>query len=428
MIKMTKRVCVIGAGYVGLPLICLLAKNGYNVFAVDIDKTKVKLINKGVSPLKDEYVKNLLPKLKSKIKAVTEYKEAVNVSDILIMCVPTPIDNTYRPDLRAIVSASENISPYLKKGQLVIIESTVAPGTTEECIKDILEKSGLKAGKDFYLAHCPERIDPGNKKWTVENIPRVVGGINKKSTEKAYRFYKSILNAEVHKMSSAKSAEAVKIVENTFRDVNIAFVNELAKSFNKIDIDTVEVIKGASTKPFGFLPHYPGCGVGGHCIAVDPYYLIEKAEGMGFEHRFLKLAREINNSMPEYTVQMIIEGLNEIGKSIKNTDIAVLGVSYKGGVADTRESPALKIIEKLRNLGARLKIYDPYVKGMSNVKNIDAAVISDCLVIATNHPEFRNLDLCLLKSKGVKVIVDGRNIFDKEKIKKLGIIYKGIGR
>lgn len=425
---MTKHVCVIGAGYVGLPLICLLAKNGYNVSAVDTNKNKVKLINKGVGPLKDEYVKKLLPKLRKRIKAMTTYKDAVNKSDILIVCVPTPIDSTYRPDLRAIISASENISSYLKKGQLVIIESTVAPGTTEGCIKDILEKSGLNAGKDFYLAHCPERIDPGNKKWAVENISRVVGGINKRSTEKVYGFYKSILNAEVYKMSSAKSAEAVKIVENAFRDVNIAFVNELAKSFNKIGIDTVEVIKGASTKPFGFLPHYPGCGVGGHCIAVDPYYLIEKAEGVGFEHRFLKLAREINNSMPEYTVQMVIEGLNEIGKSIKGTKITVLGVSYKGGVGDTRESPALKIIEKLRNLGARLKIYDPYVKDMSNVKNIDAAITSDCIVIATGHPEFKGLDSHLLKSKGVKVIVDGRNILDKEKIKKLGIIYKGIGQ
>lgn len=425
---MTKHVSVVGAGYVGLPLICLLAKSGYNVFAVDVDKTKVKLINKGVSPFKDEYVKNLLPKFKSKIKAVTEYKDAVNRSDVIIVCVPTPIDEMYRPDLRAITSANEQISPYLKKGQLVVIESTVAPGTTEGCIKDILEKSGLKAGKDFYLAHCPERIDPGNKKWTIENIPRVVGGINKKSGEKAYEFYKSILNADIYEMSSAKAAEAVKIVENTFRDVNIAFVNELAKSFNKIGIDTVEVIKGAATKPFGFLPHYPGCGVGGHCIAVDPYYLIEKAEGVGFKHPFLKLAREINNSMPDYTVQMVVDGLNKIGKSVKGTKITVLGVSYKGGVADTRESPALKIIEMLQKLGAKLKIYDPYVERMSNVKNINEAIASDCIVIATDHQEFKNLDLRLLKSNNVKVIVDGRNILDKEKIKRLGIIYFGIGR
>lgn len=425
---MTKHVCVVGAGYVGLPLICLLAKSGYNVFAVDIDKTKVELINKGVSSFKDEYVKNLLPKFKSRIKAVTEYKDAVNRSDVIIVCVPTPIDEMCRPDLRAITSANENISPYLKKGQLVVIESTVAPGTTEGCIKDILEKSRLKAGKDFYLAHCPERIDPGNKKWTIENIPRVVGGINKISGEKAYAFYKSILNADVYEMSSAKAAEAVKIVENTFRDVNIAFVNELAKSFNKIGIDTVEVIKGAATKPFGFLPHYPGCGVGGHCIAVDPYYLIEKAEGVGFKHQFLKLAREINNSMPDYTVQMVVDGLNKIGKSVKGTKITVLGVSYKGGVADTRESPALEIIDKLQKLGAKLKIYDPYAEHMSNVKNINEAVASDCIVIATDHQEFKELDLRLLTSNNVKVIVDGRNILDKEKIKRAGIIYCGIGR
>ncbi|GAG02100.1 unnamed protein product, partial [marine sediment metagenome] len=270
------KVCVVGLGYVGLPLLKLIIEKGFFAIGLDIDKQKVDKI------------------LKEGIAVTTRPDEALNNADCIIVCVPTPIDESYRPDLKFVISAMRTVSKYLKNDSIVILESTVAPGTTEEIAARILGESGFKAGVDFYVAHCPERIDPGNKKWTVRNIPRVVGGINKQSTNIAYAFYVEILNSEVIKMSTVKAAEAVKIVENTFRDVNIAFVNELAKSFDKIGIDTVEVIKGASTKPFGFMAHYPGCGVGGHCIAIDPYYLIEKAEKSGFNHKFLKLAREIN--------------------------------------------------------------------------------------------------------------------------------------
>ncbi|RLF43349.1 MAG: UDP-N-acetyl-D-glucosamine dehydrogenase [Thermoplasmata archaeon] len=405
------RVTIVGLGYVGYPLYKLIIKKGFNVIGLDIDKKKI-----------DELKKEGL-------NVTTDPNEALKDADCIIVCVPTPIDENHKPDLTFLKSATQTISKYLKKETLVVIESTIAPGTTEEIIIPILERSGLKAGKDFYVSHCPERIDPGNKKWTISNIPRVIGGINKKSTEVTYELYKSIIDAKIVELGSIKSAEATKMVENAFRDINIAFVNELAKSFDRMGIDILEVIKAASTKPFGFMPHYPGCGVGGHCIPVDPYYLIHKGEKLGYDFGFLKLARTINDSMPEYTVQKVITGLNEIGKCVKNTNIAILGVAYKGGIDDIRESPALVIIKKLEQLGANLVIFDPYVPEKSTAENLDQALEKcECIVIATDHPEFKQIKPELLKEKGVKVVVDGRNILDKEKIKSLGIVYKGIGR
>ena len=368
------RICVIGLGYVGFPLLRLIVEKGFNAIGLDIDKEKVdKATKEGVN-------------------ATTNPDKVLNNADCTIICVPTPVDENHRSDLKFVKSATQAIATHFIKDSLVILESTVAPGTTEEIIVPILEKSGLKKGKDFYVAHCPERVDPGNKKWTVRNIPRVVSGINEESTDIAYTFYREILDVEIVKLSTVKTAEAVKIVENTFRDINIAFVNELAKSFDKIGIDITEIIKGASTKPFGFMPHHPGCGVGGHCIAVDPYYLIEKAEKGGFNHRFLKLAREINNSMPEYTVQKVIVGLNKAGLCVKDTNIAVLGLAYKGGVNDTRESPAFPIIHQLEKLDANITIFDPYILYKSTVKTLDEALEkSDCNVIVTGHPEFKRI-------------------------------------
>ena len=405
------RICIVGLGYVGLPLLKLTIEKGFDAIGFDTDGKKVEEIkSEGVN-------------------ATCDIDTSLNGADCFIICVPTPVDENHRPDLQFVESASKTISKYLKKNSIVILESTVAPGTTEEVVVPLLAESNLKAGEDFYVCQCPERIDPGNKKWTVRNIPRVVGGINKDSTEMAYEFYKRILESEVIKMSDVKAAEAVKIVENTFRDVNIAFVNELAKSFDKIGIDTVEVIKGASTKPFGFMAHTPGCGVGGHCIAIDPYYLIEKAETVGFHHKFLKLAREINNSMPKYTIQKIISGLNKSSRCIKGTNIAVLGLAYKGRVSDTRESPAFPIIKALQKLGANVTIFDPYVLNKSTVKSLDEALSKTvCIVIITDHPEFKKISADLLKQKEIEVVIDGRNILEKEKIEKLGIIYEGIGR
>jgi len=404
------KVCVIGLGYVGFPLLKLLLKKKFPAIGLDVEK---------------EVVKKALDK---KIPATLDAKEALDDSDCAIICVPTPIEDDRRPNLKYVKSSTKTISKYLKKNCLIILESTVAPGTTEEILLPILEKSGLKKG-EFYLAHCPERIDPGNKKWDVQNIPRVIGGIDEKSCDIVYNFYDNILDADILKLSNPKAAEAVKIVENAFRDINIAYVNELAKSFDEFGIDISEVIKGASTKPFAFMPHYPGCGVGGHCIAVDPYYLISKAEKTGFNYQFLKLAREINNSMPEYCVKKITKGLNKAGKTIKGSKITILGLSYKPNVNDTRESPAFKIIEELKKWDADLTIFDPYCPKLSNVNTLkDALKKKDCIVLVTEHKEFRKITPKLIKENRIKVVIDGRNIFDKKKIEKLGIIYEGIGR
>jgi len=408
--KTNFKITIIGLGYVGLPLLKLVHSKGYNVTGLDVDQQKIK-------------------NLKQEFNVTINASNALSSANCYIICVPTPVDENHKPDLSFVISVSKNIARHLSKDRLVIIESTIAPGTTENVVIPILEKSKLKAGTDFFVAHCPERIDPGNKKWNVKNIPRVLGGFDEKSTQLAFEFYDSILNADITMLSSLKSAEAVKIIENTFRDINIAFVNELARSFEKIGIDVLEVIKGASTKPFGFLPHYPGCGVGGHCIAIDPYYLIYEAEKKGFSHKFLKLAREINNDMPKYTVQRVIQGLNEIEMPVKKSKITILGLSYKGGVSDIRESPSFPIINQLTTMGANLTIFDPYNLDKSDVQKLDDAISkSDCIVLITDHPEFKKINAEILKKNKVKVVIDGRNFLDKEQIIEKNIIYKGIGR
>ena len=424
---LNKTVCVVGLGYVGLPLLCLCIEKGFKAYGFDINEKSVGLINKGKSPIKDKFLEEKIDNLKDKIDVSTN-PEVIGKADVIIICVPTPIDAQYNPNLKPLQSAAETVSKEIKKGDLVVIESTVFPGTTEEIVKPILEECGLKAGEDFYLAYCPERVDPGNKKWNVNNLPRVIGALSERGLREAAEFYRSITTSDVLELNSVKAAEATKIMENTFRDVNIAFVNEMAKSFDKMGIDITEVIKGASTKPFAFMPHWPGCGVGGHCIKVDPYYLISKAKENGFTHRFLNLAREINNSMPHYTVEKVVDGLNEAGKSVRNTKITVLGVAYKGGVDDVRQSPALEIIDELKKLGADLKVFDPYLLEKSDVKNLDEALNAECLVLVTDHPEFKAIKPEKIKEKGIKVVIDGKNCLDKKGLISLGIIYKGIGR
>jgi len=417
-----KTVAIVGLGYVGLPLACLCSKKGYSVVGVDIDETKVEQINSGISPIDDEYIKTNLKK--GDILATTKFQE-IKKAEVVIICVPTPVNEKHLPDLSYVKNSSTSVAENLEENQVIILESTVYPGTTEEIVLPILEKTNKK----FYLAHCPERIDPGNKKYTIEKISRVVGGVNKESTEKAAEFYEDIIEGEVIKVKSSKEAEATKIMENTFRDVNIAFINEMAKSFDKAGIDIIEVIKGASTKPFAFMPHYPGAGVGGQCISVDPYYLIDKAINYNFDHEFLKLARKINDSMPKYTVDLLIEELNKIGKSVKGAKVGVLGLAYKGGVDDTRESPAFEIIKLLKEKGAELVIYDPYIKKNSDVDSLQKVLEKvDYLVLITDHKEFKEMNLNLLKENNINLIVDGRNCLDKEKITSLNISYKGIGR
>ena len=423
------KVAIIGLGYVGMPLMCAIARNEkYNVVGFDLDKKLIERLRKRKSHIEEDIYIKLIKKIRFK---VSQSERVLKESDVFIICVPTPIHNDYTLNYDPIKNAANSIAKFLKKGNTVILESTVNPGTCEEIILPILEStSKLKGGRDFILAHCPERINPGDKKWSVFNIPRNVGALTRKGTRKVAEFYRSFLDAEVNEVSCLKVAEATKIVENTFRDVNIAFVNELAQSFDKIGIDLIETIKCASSKPFAFMPHWPGCGVGGHCIAIDPYYLIKRATKNGFNHRFLKAAREVNNSMPDYTVSLLTSCLNNVELPVSGTKIALLGLSYKGNVGDLRESPAIKILEKLKGLGAKLKIFDPYVHKISNVRSLPEAVRNArAIVVCTDHEEFKKTDVKeLLKNSKVKVVIDGRNIWDNEIIRKLGIIYKGIGR
>ena len=425
-----KTITIVGLGYVGLPLACLCAEKGYKVYGLDIDMNKVDLINRGISPIKNEYLINKLKNLNNKIHATTNANECVPNSDVVIVCVPTPIDRNNSPDLTALMESVSTISKRIKQNSLLVIESTIYPGTVEEIVIPILRKQKFDAYKnDIFVAHCPERIDPGNKKWTIENLPRVAGGVTRDATKKTAELYRSIIEADVAELSSVKAAEATKMMENTFRDVNIAFVNEMARSFDKAGIDIIEVIKGASTKPFAFMPHYPGAGVGGHCISIDPYYLIEKAKQLGFHHKFLLLAREINNDMPAYTVELLENELKELKKSVKSAKVGVLGLAYKANVDDIRESPAFEVINILKAKNADVFVFDPHVSKGSNVKDIDALLNkSDYLILATDHAEFRNIDLNLLKKNRILVVIDGRNCLDKEKIKSMGILYHGIGR
>jgi UDP-N-acetyl-D-glucosamine dehydrogenase len=424
--KVKKTVCVVGLGYVGLPLAVRCSEKGYRVYGFDLDRAKIKMINAGESPIEEKYLEENLPKFRP---IASRDGKVIKKSEIVLICVPTPVDEKFYPDLRPVIEATKVVAKNLKKGSLIVLESTVNPGVSEEIVRPLIEKAGYKVGKDVFIAHCPERINPGDKKWNVTNIPRVVGSFDKIGLKKAVDFYKSIVDGEIRPMRSIREAEAVKIVENSFRDINIAFVNELAKSFDKLDIDVKDVILGAATKPFAFMPHFPSCGVGGHCIPVDPYYLIERAKQSGFDHEFLKIARKINNSMPLYTVELLQYALNEMKMPMKGTSVGVLGIAYKANVDDIRESPALKIMKHLEKHGVEVLAYDPHIPERSTVNNLDELLRkSKAVILVTDHDEFRSIDPKIFKKYGIKVVIDGKNCFDKNAIRKLGIIYKGIGR
>lgn len=421
----SQTVCVIGLGYVGLPLAVQCALKGYEVYGLENDIKKNEMINAGQATINEDFLVENLPKVK--IKA-TDDPSVIKKCDIVIMCVPTPVDENYYPDLTPVKVANEAIVKNLKSGQLVIIESTINPGVCEEVIKPMFDAAGYVIGKDYELAHCPERINPGDPKWNVTNIPRVVGSFTKKGLDWAVEFYRNVIDGQIMPMKSIREAEAVKIMENSFRDVNLAFVNELAKSFDVLDIDIVDVIKGASTKPFAFMPHWPSRGVGGHCIPVDPYYLIERAKASGFDHEFLKIARKVNNSMPEYTVEILQDALNKVKLPLNGTNVGILGISYKANIADLRESPVIKIIKHLKHHEANILVFDPHTKENSTAASLEELLEkSDALILATNHKEFLEIDPALFKKYGIKVIVDGMNALNKEEIEKHGILYKGIG-
>jgi len=426
MTKNKQKICIIGLGYVGLPLACAIAKQAqYEVLGFDIAKEKIESIENNILPIDDAQTEKDIQEIKLNVSCT---KEDLRNSDFYILCVPTPVDENYNPDLTPVKKTTEMVTEFLEKGQTVIVESTINPGVCEEIILPILEKTGLKGGQDFELAHCPERINPGDSKWNVYNIPRNVGALTKEGCKKVADLYRNCLTGKINEMATLQETEATKIIENTFRDINIAYVNELSKSFDKMGIDLINVIQGASNKPFAFMAHYPGCGVGGHCIAVDPYYLIEKAKKVGFDHKFLRNARMVNNSMPLYTVEKLVKALNTMGKSIKGTKIGLMGLSYKPDIEDMRESSALKIKEILeKEYEADLNIYDPFVLKQSTHQNRKSFLRNcEAVLITTAHSEFKTIPL--EEWQKVKVVVDGRNCLDKEKLLQKGVFYTGIGR
>lgn len=426
------KVSVVGLGYVGLPLACAIAKNTKKenvsqIVGFDLNKTKIEKIKNKICPIDDQECEKDLQIVNFDI---SDNSDILADSKVFIICVPTPVLDDYIPDLNPLKSAVELVAKYVQKGSYIVVESTINPGVCDEIVIPMLEEiTNMKSGLDFDVAHCPERINPGDPKWNVYNIPRNIGSTNSAATKFLADFYRSFINANINEMPDLKTTEATKIIENTFRDINIAFVNELAKSFDVLGIDLKVVIEGASNKPFAFMPHFPGCGVGGHCIPVDPYYLIERAWQSGFDHKLLKMAREINNSMPAYTIDLLSDGLNEVKKAINGTKIGLLGMSYKANVGDIRESPSLIIKDILEKKGALLEIYDPYFPDYSTVDSLDQLLEScTAIVLATDHKAFKEeLNPEKLKAKNIEVVIDGKNCLDKKGIGEIGIYYKGIG-
>jgi UDP-N-acetyl-D-glucosamine dehydrogenase len=425
-----KKVSVIGLGYVGLPLAVRCQERGYEVIGLDVDEAKIALLQSGSQPFSDDYLEEnfaLFP-----LYRLTTNPSDIGEADVHIIAVPTPVDALRHPDLTPVISATEMVAKNTKKGALVILESTVNPYVSEEVVKPIFEKYGFTVGEDIYISHCPERINPGDPKWNVTNIPRVVGSFEQVGLEMSVQFYSSIIDAEIRPMKHIREAEAVKILENSFRNVNIAFVNEIAMSFDKMGIDVKDVIDGAATKPFAFMAHYPSCGVGGHCIPVDPHYLVERAKESGFNHAFLKLAIKTNDDMPAYTVERLQDALNEMELPMKNTRVGVLGLSYKANVADLRESPAEHIIEELMNHKSVVTTFDPLLVDMSTAKTLEEILEqSDALILATNHRDFiEQLTPELLIKHNIKAIVDGKNCLNLEAFSAHPehFIFRGIGR
>jgi UDP-N-acetyl-D-glucosamine dehydrogenase len=419
----TAKIGVIGLGYVGLPLVIAFSKAGFDVVGFDIDDEKVNLLNGGESYIKHIDITPI--KQNSKFKATSDFSKLSEV-DVIIICVPTPLNRYREPDMSFVLNTGETISRYLRRGQLVVLESTVYPGATDEDLRPVLEKSGLKAGVDFFLAFSPEREDPGNKGFPLSNIPKVVGGYTEKCLEVAKALYSKVVT-KVVPVSSTKTAEAVKLLENIYRSVNIALVNELKMLFDRMGIDIWEVIEAAKTKPFGFQAFYPGPGLGGHCVGIDPFYLTWKAREYDFQTRFIELAGEINTYMPYYVVQKTIEALNRKGKSISGARILLLGLAYKKDVDDARESPAFKLMELFEEKGAVVDYNDPYIPLLPKTRKYKANSKQsvplteenlskyDCVVIVTDHsvydPDFivRHANLVvdtrgLIKDKNEKVV------------------------
>ncbi|HWC77492.1 MAG TPA: nucleotide sugar dehydrogenase [Blastocatellia bacterium] len=408
---------VIGLGYVGLPLAVEFGRAGFPVIGFEVDSSRIDIINSGQSYIPDvpsQIVQSLVER--EKLTATSDFS-LLNGADAVIICVPTPLRKTKEPDISYILAAAEQVRDNLHPPQLIILESTTYPGTTDEVMLPMLSENGLKLDADFYLAFSPERVDPGNKQYQTHNIPKVVGGVSSVSTEIAAALYQTIVE-RVHKVSSARVAETAKLLENTFRSVNIGLVNELAQLCYHLGIDSWEVIGAAATKPFGFMAFYPGPGIGGHCIPLDPHYLSWKARLHGFEARFIGLAEEVNSHMPQHVSKLVQDGLNDQSKALKGSNVLVLGVAYKRDINDVRESPAVAIIEQLQRKGARVSYHDPFVQEMrvdggEPVPDVPLSdeVLSgcDCVVIVTDHSGIDYSKVVRL----APLIIDTRNITRK---------------
>lgn len=404
---------VVGLGYVGLPLAVEKAKADFQVIGFDIQQYRVDMVNQGVNYIGDVVNEDLQDLVQSgRLKATTDYS-LIREVDAVAICVPTPLDKYQQPNTTYVESSTRSIAQFLHPDMLVVLESTTYPGTTEEVVMPILEETGLKVGEDFFLAYSPERVDPGNKVFKTKNTPKVVGGVTKTCTKIAAALYRAVLEGEVHEVSSPKVAEMEKILENTFRNINIGLANEMAILCNRMGIDIWEVIDAAKTKPYGFMAFYPGPGLGGHCIPIDPFYLTWKAREYNYHTRLIEVAGEINNEMPHFVVDRSMKILNRHGKALSNSKVLVLGVAYKKDIDDYRESPTIPIIELLEQYGAQVEAVDPHVstfkigeKAYDTVELTEESLQSaDLVLITTDHTAF---DYELI-AKEAKCIFDTRN-------------------
>ncbi|HMM78869.1 MAG TPA: nucleotide sugar dehydrogenase [Pyrinomonadaceae bacterium] len=418
------KIGVIGLGYVGLPLIVEFALKGFSTIGFEVDEKKVEQLTAGTSYIVDVPDANVAKCVgEGKLIATTDFSR-LGECDAIIICVPTPLRKTKDPDMSFILSAGEKIQDSLRCGQLIILESTTYPGTTDEVLEPMFEEKGFKVDEDFLLAFSPERVDPGNPQFQTHNIPKVVGGVTDDSTDVAAMLYGQIVN-EVHPVSSARVAEAAKLWENTFRAINIGMANEMAKLCNALGIDTWEVVRAAATKPFGFMPFFPGPGIGGHCIPLDPHYLSWKARQHGFDSKFISLAEQVNSTMPNYVFDLVSAALNQQKKAVNGSKVLILGVAYKKDIDDMRESPALSIIDLLRADGADVVYHDPFVAEVTfdhaytighgeplyNQELTDELISgADCVVICTEHSTVDYNRLCELAG----VVVDTRNALSPE--------------
>ncbi len=418
------KIATIGLGYVGLPLSVEFASSGLKVLGLDVDKDKLRAVREGESYIRDVSPERLRQLVSSGHLEATDDFDRLSERDAIIICVPTPLSKTKDPDLSLVVRAAEEIAKRLRSGQIVVLESTTYPGTTEELILPILEREGLTVGEDFFLAFSPERVDPGNTHWTTRNTPKIIGGATANCAEVAKALYEKAVDGVIP-VSSTRTAEMVKLLENTFRSVNIGLVNEVALMCDRLGVDVWEVIDAAASKPFGFMPFYPGPGLGGHCIPIDPLYLSWKLKTLNYRARFIELAGEVNSEMPYHVVSLVQDTLNEKTLSVKGSQILLVGVAYKPDVDDVRESPAIDLLRLLEQKGAEVKYHDPHVRELDVDGSTyeseplpEAIASSDCVVIVTNHS---NLDIATLV-EGAKLVIDTRNAtrgICSEKIRKL---------